>query len=43
MFDTLIYAESLEASGRSREQAKAQVNVIAEMVVAGVATKQDLA
>lgn len=43
MFDTLMYAKRLEASGMSREQAEAQVNVIAEMVVDGVATKQDLA
>lgn len=43
MFDTLLYAKRLEASGMSREQAEAQVNVIAEMVVDGVATKQDLA
>ncbi|WP_413584380.1 hypothetical protein [Bdellovibrio sp. HCB274] len=43
MFDTLMYAKRLEAAGMSREQAEAQVNIIAEMVVDGVATKQDLA
>ncbi|WP_413942950.1 coiled-coil domain-containing protein [Bdellovibrio sp. HCB-162] len=43
MFDTLMYAKRLEAAGMTREQAEAQVNVIAEMVVDGVATKQDIA
>lgn len=43
MFDTLMYAKRLEAGGMTRDQAEAQVNVIAEMVVDGVATKQDLA
>lgn len=43
IFDTLMYAKRLEAAGMTRDQAEAQVNVIAEMVVDGVATKQDLA
>ena len=43
MFDTLMYAKRLEAAGMTRDQAEAQINVIAEMVVDGVATKQDLA
>lgn len=43
MFDTLLYAKRLEASGMTRDQAEVQVHIIAEMVVDGVATKQDLA
>ena len=43
MFDTLKYAKKLEASGMTRDQAEAQIQVIAEMVVDGVATKQDIA
>ncbi|MBO9667265.1 MAG: DUF1640 domain-containing protein [Bdellovibrio sp.] len=43
MFDTLMYAKRLEAAGMTREQAEAQIHVIAEMVVDGVATKQDIA
>jgi len=43
MFDTLRYAKRLEASGMTRDQAEVQVHIIAEMVVDGVATKQDLA
>ena len=43
MFDTLRYAKRLEASGMTRDQAEAQIHVIAEMVVDGVATKQDIA
>lgn len=43
MFDTLMYAKRLEASGMTRDQAEAQIHVIAEMVVDGVATKQDIA
>jgi len=43
MFDTLKYAKKLEASGMTRDQAEVQVHIIAEMVVDGVATKQDLA
>ncbi|MBV2169146.1 MAG: CCDC90 family protein [Bdellovibrio sp.] len=42
MFDTLLYTKKLEAAGMTRDQAEAQVNVIAEMVVDGVATKQDI-
>ena len=43
MFDTLMYAKRLEAAGLTRDQAEAQINIIAEMVVDGVATKQDIA
>ncbi|MFN3454651.1 MAG: coiled-coil domain-containing protein [Pseudobdellovibrio sp.] len=42
MFDTLKYAKKLEAAGFQREQAEQQIKVITEMIVDGVATKQDL-
>ena len=42
MFNTLGYAKKLEASGFSRESAEAQVEVILEMIVDGVAKKSDL-
>lgn len=42
MFDTLRYAKRLEASGITREQSETQIAVMTEMIMDGVATKQDL-
>lgn len=42
MFNTLRYTKSLEAVGFPREQAEAQVQIIAEIIEGDVATKQDL-
>jgi len=42
MKDTLKYAKSLEASGFSRKQAEAQVNILCEMIEDDVATKMDM-
>lgn len=42
MFDTLKYSRILEATGVSRKQAEAHVNMIAEIVEGDLATKQDL-
>ena len=41
-FDTLGYFEKLKAAGFSEAQAKAQVEVIREVVEDKLATKQDL-
>lgn len=42
MYDTLLYTKKLEAAGFPREQAEAQVHILTEMIVDGVATKKDL-
>jgi len=42
MFNTLLYTKRLEATGISREQAEAHVQIIAEIVEENLATKQDL-
>lgn len=42
MFDTLLYTKKLEAIGMTRSEAEVQVNLIAEMIVDGVATRQDI-
>ncbi|MGE3263000.1 MAG: hypothetical protein AB7K68_14560 [Bacteriovoracia bacterium] len=42
MFNTLSYAKKLEGVGVSREQAEAHVQIIAEIVEGGLATKQDI-
>lgn len=42
MFNTLKYSRVLEATGVSREQAEAHVQIMAEIVEGDLATKQDL-
>ncbi len=42
MFDTLKYAKVLESVGFSRAQAEVQVQMIADVMSATLATKQDL-
>ena len=42
MFNTLKYSRILEATGISREQAEAHVQIMAEIVEDEVATKQDI-
>ena len=42
MFDTLKYSKILEAIGMSREQAEAQVQIIAEIVEDNLVCKNDL-
>ena len=42
MFNTLRYAKKLEAAGVSREQAEAQIQIIAEILEEDMATKLDL-
>ena len=42
MFNTLLYAKRLESAGFKRHQAEKQIQVMTEMIVDGVATKQDL-
>lgn len=42
MFDTLKYSRVLESVGISRDQAEAHVRIIAEIVEADLATKQDI-
>ena len=42
MFNTLLYAKKLEAVGVSRVQAETHVQIIAEIVEADLATKQDI-
>ena len=41
-FDTLAYANKLKAAGFSEKQAEVQAEVIAELAVDHLATKQDL-
>ncbi|PTB17987.1 DUF1640 domain-containing protein [Trinickia symbiotica] len=43
VFDTLAYAEKLEAAGFTHEQAKGQAHALREMIDDQIATKQDLA
>jgi hypothetical protein len=42
MINTLKYARKLEEAGFSRQQAEANIQIIAEIVEDDVATKQDL-
>ncbi len=42
MFNTFKYAKQLEEVGVPREQAEAQVQIIAEIVEGDLATKQDI-
>lgn len=42
MFDTLNYAKKLESVGVSRDQAETHVQMIAQIIEDGLATKQDL-
>lgn len=42
MFNTLKYSKALEATGVSREQAEAHVQMMAEIVEDELATKQDV-
>lgn len=42
MFNTLKYSKILEATGVSREQAEAHIQIIAEIVEDDLATKQDI-
>lgn len=42
MFNTLMYAKKLEGVGVSREQAETHIQIIAEIVEADLATKQDI-
>ena len=41
-FDTLAYAEKLQAAGFTEEQARAQVEALAAIVADNLATKRDL-
>ena len=43
VFDTLAYAERLEAAGFTAEQAKGQAHALREIVDNQIATKQDIA
>ena len=43
VFDTLAYAEKLEASGFTPEQAKGQAHALREIIDNQIATKQDVA
>ncbi len=43
VFDTLAYAEKLEASGFTPEQAKGQAHALREIIDNQIATKQDTA
>ncbi|WP_207002597.1 hypothetical protein [Trinickia mobilis] len=43
VFDTLAYAEKLEASGFTPEQAKGQTHALREIIDNQIATKQDAA
>ncbi|MEX3959152.1 hypothetical protein [Trinickia sp. EG282A] len=43
VFDTLAYAEKLEAAGFTHEQAKGQAHALREIIDDQIATKQDLA
>lgn len=42
MFNTLKYSRILEATGVSREQAEAHIQIMAEIVEGELATKQDI-
>lgn len=42
MINTLKYAKKLEEAGFSRQQAEANIQIIAEIVEDDVATKQDI-
>lgn len=41
-FDTLAYAEKLEAAGFTQEQTRAQIETLAAIVADNLATKRDL-
>jgi hypothetical protein len=43
VFDTLAYAEKLEAAGFTSEQAKGQAHALREIIDDQIATKQDVA
>jgi len=43
VFDTLAYAEKLEAAGFTPQQAKGQAHALREIIDDQIATKQDLA
>ncbi|GGD98181.1 hypothetical protein GCM10010985_61160 [Caballeronia grimmiae] len=43
VFDTLAYAEKLEAAGFTAEQAKGQAHALREIIDNQIATKQDIA
>lgn len=43
VFDTLAYAEKLEAAGFTSEQAKGQAHALREIIDDQIATKQDIA
>ena len=43
VFDTLAYAEKLEASGFTPQQAKGQAHALREIIDNQIATKQDIA
>ncbi|MCC6278157.1 MAG: DUF1640 domain-containing protein, partial [Oligoflexia bacterium] len=42
MINTLKYAKKLEEAGFSRQQAEANIQIIADIVEGDVATKQDI-
>lgn len=42
MFNTFKYSKALEATGVSREQAEAHMQIMAEVLEDDVATKQDI-
>lgn len=42
MFNTLMYTKKLEQAGMVREQAEAQVQILAEILEVDVATKNDI-
>lgn len=42
MFNTLKYAKKLEEVGFAREQAEAQVQMLAEVIETNLATKRDI-
>ncbi len=42
MFNTLLYAKKLEEVGVPRNQAEAQVQIIAEIIEGDLATKHDI-
>ncbi len=42
MFNTLMYTKKLEQAGMAREQAEAQMQILAEILEVDVATKNDI-
>ncbi len=42
MFNTLMYTKKLEQAGMAREQAEAQMQILAEILEVDVATKSDI-